>query len=100
MKWNHSGTNGAGGALTLMIMALAFPGRLANRSRPSLKVAATTPQRPEQILVLVSGSPQATPVGGHHRSRDEVVRCQAEQGRQPAHPAAQRQTAHAGVAVG
>lgn len=62
------------------------------------EVAATTPQSPEQIVVLVGSGPQPAPVGGDHLSRDEVVRGQTEQRRQPAHPATQRETAHAGVA--
>ena len=61
------------------------------------EVASATAEGPEQVRVLALAGVQQLTVGGHDVGTDEAVDGQATPSRQPAHPAAQRQSAHAGV---
>ena len=61
------------------------------------EVAAAAAQSPEQLGMLVGADAQDLAGGGHERVRDDVVAGQSVLTGQPAHAAAERQAADAGV---
>ena len=62
------------------------------------EVAASAPDGPEQVRVLLRRSPHDGAVRRHDLHRQEIVTAQARLAAQPAHPAAESQPGHAGVA--
>ena len=61
------------------------------------EVAATAAQAPEQVRVLGRRRADQLPVRGHERVRLDVVARQPELTREPAHPAAERQSSDSRV---
>src|SRR5438128_1009038 len=70
----------------------------ADRVQPVLErgghpeIAATTAQCPEELGIGVVAAHEKLTVGGHDLDREQVVAAETEPTRQPAEPAAERQT--------
>ncbi len=65
--------------------------------RHDAEVAAAAANRPEEVGVLVRAGTQDITVGGDDLDGEQVVDRQPKLAREPAHPAAERQTGDAGV---
>jgi hypothetical protein len=62
------------------------------------EVAAAAADCPEQVRVLIRGSPLDQSVRGYHLGRQEVVDAQPGLARQPSHAATEREPGDTGVA--